>query len=55
MVAQLEDSHWTDRHIKYDKKRDMWVGYDEAGLEHCSSIDREWVKNGLIHYAANLD
>ncbi len=47
--------HWTDNHIVYDIARDVYVGYDESGLEHVSSLDRDEVVNELIEYAEEIN
>lgn len=46
--------HWTDSHIVFNSEREVWVGYNEAGLEECSSPDREQVVQELEEYADTL-
>ena len=51
----MTDKHWTNDHIVFEKETGYYVGYDETGLQHCYSRDRNEVVVELERYAQTLN
>ena len=47
--------HWTDSHIIYEESTGFYIGYDEAGLQHCCSKNKEDVVLELEKYTLILN
>ncbi len=47
-------THWTDKHITYDSKKQLYVGWDEAGQHHCEHEDYDKCRDSLIDYTVNV-
>ncbi len=47
--------HWTDPHILPNPDGNGFIGYDEAGLEHCRHMNAADVRKELVAYSIHLN